>query len=553
MAAHVVRDEDGFNLPPLSREEGTTYGWFDRWQVGTTPDGKYLTDFADWEARDLYEMLAKDYKARQMENVLTLPIVSAERTIVPVKGDTGQAEWIKAFWEQDHLNGGSRTSLDNIVDLMTSAFAYKRSYFEKVWRKGTGDYEGKIVYDDLAWRPQTTCRIMRDPHNGRFKGFEQEAYFIGMGVKSNLKTPWPIQIPAPRAFVYTHGQRRDPLNGMSDMEIAFWAWKTKQKILLLWFQFLQSVSLPKVVVKANDLGTARNIAGEIARMKASGVLPVSVPGGPDSVGIEPLDISGKGSEQFSEVITWLDNAATQSILAGFLNLTSRGMPMDGAGSFALSKDASDYFLQFEEAKAREMEQAIRTHLFAPLIRYNFGPKVSVPKFQFEPLNEIDKATAVTLLTAAMAAPAGGPTPVSFVAGLAEQVAQYLGLDGSQMKDDFTNSFNAAAAAAAEKAAQATPMGGTPLGQGVAAIGGAVSAATAAVKGGKEPNTKGKKTTQVNGLGRQSPPPGSGVAPDPTKPVPLPPQAKAALEAKQAKQPTGKGATNAQVPSKRTRS
>ena len=283
MTVRVVRNEDGFDLPPLDKEDGSSFGWFDRFTQGMDPLGKYVTDFTDWEARDLHEMLAKDYKARQMESVLTLPIISAEHTITPAKGDKGEAEWLKAFWDQDHLSGGCKETLDQIIDRMTSAFSYKRAYMEKVFTKGKGDFEGKIIYDTLGWRPQTTCRLMRDPRHGTFMGFEQEPYYVGPEIS---RDKWPIKIMANRAFVYTHGTRRDPLNGTSDMEVAFWAWKTKQKILLLWFQFLQSVALPRIVVKANDGDTATGIAQQIAKMKSSGVLPVAVPGGPASVGIE---------------------------------------------------------------------------------------------------------------------------------------------------------------------------------------------------------------------------------------------------------------------------
>lgn len=473
----VVRDEDGFNLPPLNREDGTSFGWYDRFMIGTTPDGKGITDYSDWEARDLYEMLAKDYKSRQIENVLALPIISAQRSIVPAKGDKGEKEWLEAYWEQDHLNGGSRTPLEHIVDRMTSAFQYKRAYMEKVFRIGTGDFKDKVVYDDLGWRPQTTCRLIRDPRHGNFLGFEQEAYYIGPEIAQPNK--WPVQIPAKRAFVYTHGTRRDPLNGTSDMEVAFWAWKTKQKILLLWFQFLQSVALPRIIVKSNDLETARNISKEIAHMKSSGILPVASPGGPESVGIDALDVSGKGAEQFREAIQWLDNAATQSVLAGFLELTSAAN--EGRGSYALANQGGDFFLQSEEAKAREMEFSIRKDLFAPLIRANFGPTAAVPKYNFEPLNDVDKTTAVSLLQTGMAAPPGSPIPTEFIAALAEQVSTYIGLDGPTMRVAFEESFNAAAAEAKEQAAQA---GMNANAQNVAGVAGATNAAKSVVNGGR---------------------------------------------------------------------
>lgn len=484
--AMLLRADDGFDLPRLGVEDGTLFGWEDRWNMGMSPDGKYVTDLADWEARDMHEMLTKDYKSKQIENVLTLPITSAEHSIVGVKGDTGEADWLRNFWETDAFSGGCRTSLQQVIALCTSGFYFKRAYFEKVWAKGTGDFEGKVVYSDLAWRPQTTCRLMRNPQNGRFKGFEQQPYFVGPNIK--LLNNWPIQIPPNRAFVYTHGTRRDPLNGTSDMEVAFWAWKTKQKVLLLWFQFLQSVALPRITVKANTVEEARSVAAEIARMKSSGVLPVGAAGGADSVGIDVLDTSGKGADQFMEAIRWLDSCATQSVLAGFLDLTTRGAPQDGAGSYALSKDASDFFLQSLEAKAREIEDQVRKQLFAPLIFHNFGPKAKVPKLQFEPLNDIDKATAVELLKQAMAAPPGGPVPTSFIAELAGQVATYLGLDGDQAREDFKASFDAAAAQAQAKmlADQGAAGGGSPTGQAVAGLAGAVGAAHAAIQAGVAP-------------------------------------------------------------------
>jgi hypothetical protein len=483
----VVEETD--TLPPLDREDGTSYGWFDRWSVGQTPDGKFTTDYADWEARDLFEMLGKDYKARQIENVLSLPIMSAEYQIVPAAGDSGEAEWLTAYWSADALTGGSQTSLDQIIGLCTSAFYYKRAYFEKIWVKGTGDFEGKFVYGDVAHRPQTTCRILRDKRSGRYAGFEQEPYYMGPEITKPTKYPIQITAKSGRAFVFTHGTRKDPLNGTSDMEVAYWAWKTKQKVLLLWFQFLQSVALPRIVVKAQDDGTSRQIAREVARMKGSGVLPLSMPGGPTSVDVSLLDASGKGADQFMAVIQWLDNAATSSILAGFLDLTSTANT-NGQGSYALAKDASDFFLQSLEAKTREIEWQIREQLFAPLIRHNFGPKAKVPYLQFEPLNDIDKETAVTLLQAAMMAPPGGPIPSSFIAGLAEQVSNYLGLDGQSMKEDFQDSFDAAAAQAkAEALATAAPGAGSEVGQQVAGLAGAVSAAQSAVSQGAEPGVE----------------------------------------------------------------
>jgi hypothetical protein len=464
MAASVVTNTDGFNLPPLDKEDGSSFGWFDRLVFGWR-DGKVF-DYSDWEARDLYEMLKKDYKARQIENVLALPIISATRSITKAKGDKGEYEWLQNYWDHDRFNGGCKTPLDMIVDQMTSAFAYKKAFFEKVWTEGTGDFEGKVVYDKLAWRPQTTCRLMRDPKHGDFRGFEQEAYYVGPEI---TKGHWPIQVKPKRAFVYIHGQYRDPLNGTSDMEIAYWAWKTKQKILFLWFQFLEGVSLPRTVVKANDQGVASQVAHQISRLKSSGILPIATPSGPESVGIDTLDSSGKGADQFQAAVTWLDQAATNSVLAGFLNLTNNEK---SGGGWALSKDSSDFFLQMEEAKAREMETQIRMHLFAPLIRYNFGRDAVIPHFKFEPLNDVDKATSVRLLEQFLGQRDPALIPTEFVAELAKQVADYAGLDGDKVYKQFVAQ---AKKVQAQAAAQGGAMAG-PQGQQIAGVAGATNAA-----------------------------------------------------------------------------
>ena len=482
----LVRDDgpgEQFSLKrwDIDNEQGSQFGWFDRLLFGYR-DG-LIFDYGDWEARDLYEMMQKDYKARQLENVLVLPVMSATRSIIPGSsgGQSGSqagevCDWLTNYWDADSFAGGCKDPLHMIVDRMTTGFTYKRAYFEKVWTPGTGQFEGKTVYDKIAWRPQTTCRLMRHAKHGGFAGFEQEAYYVGPEI---TKGHWPIQIPSKRAFVYIHGTRRDPLSGTSDMEIAYWAWKTKQKILFLWFQFLENVSLPRTIVQANDIAVANQVARQIAKLKSSGVIPVAVPNGVDSVGISQLDVSGKGAEQFMQAIQWLDNAGTSACLAGFLNLTDSATA--GTGSYALSADASDFFLQMEEAKTREIEYSVRQDLFAPLVRANFGPTAPVPHYKFEPLNDIDKQTSVDLLERmVMARSASALIPDTFIGQLASLVANYIGLDGAQVEKDF-----AAAAAKAQLAASAlSAAGASQQGQQVAGVAGATNAAAAAVQTGK---------------------------------------------------------------------
>lgn len=477
MAIQVNDSTDAFDKIPLDKEEGSEFGWFDRLLFGWR-DGKVF-DYGDWEARDIFEMLAKDYRARQLENVLVQPILAAERNIVAADGDKGDAEWLSNYWKLDHLNGGCKTSLDEIVELSTSAISYKRAFFEKVWTRGSGDFSDSLVYDKLGWRPQTTCRIRRDPKNGTFAGFEQEAYYVGPQIAQGH---WPIEIPAKRAFVHLHNRRRDPLSGSSDMEIAYWCWKTKQKVLFLWFQFLENVSLPRLIVSGPDQGTANAMAAQVAKLKGSGVLPVVGGTGTRASGhsldVTALDVSGKGAEQFMQAVQWLDNAAVDAVNAGFINLTGgTGNQGQAGGSYALSKDASDFFLQSEESKVRELSHSIRRHVFAPLIRANRGPSASVPHLKFEPLNDEDKSSSVQLFQSLLAQPQApgqeSPVPAEFIHELAKQVADYIGLDGTKVYKSFQKAAEEAQAAAK---ANPNPAASSPAGQQVAGVMGATQAA-----------------------------------------------------------------------------
>lgn len=468
---------DGWGKPPpLNSELGSPFGYYDRLFYGWSEDGQVF-DYGDWQARDFQRMLERDYKAQQIENVLSLPVLSAERQINAIDGDKGESDWLEGFWDADPFDGGCKTSLDQIIGSCTTAFTYRKAFMEKVFRIG---YEGKVVYDKVAFRPATTCRMKREAKNGIFTGFEQESY---APLPNEASGVYPIQIPAKRAFVYLHNQRRDPMNGSSDLEITYWCYKTKQKLIFLWFQFLESVALPRTVVKANDVDVAKQIASKIAMMRGSAVIPVGTGGATESVGIDTLDSSGKGADQFMAAISWLDTAATDSILAGFLNLTgaaANGMRGGyGGGSFALSRDASDYYLQFEEAKCREIERSIRRDLFAPLIRYNFGPKGHVPRLKFEPLNSEDKSNQIAMLTALMAAKGPLAVPDDFVAMLAQQTANYFGMNGTEVHDAFVK----AGAAAAAQAAAASEAGAAPVGQAVATLTGATDTAASLVKAG----------------------------------------------------------------------
>jgi len=336
---------------------------------------------------------------------------------------------------------------------MTSAFGFRKAFFEKVWKR----LDGRVVYDKVAFRPASTCRVMRDKRTAAFRGFEQDPI--------RPEDMEPVKVPAQYAFVYIHGTHRDPLNGTSDLRIPYWCYKTKQKIRFLWYQFLEGQALPRTIVRADDSTSAEAAARKLIDVKSAGVV-----GLPKNVEVSTLDSGGRGAAEFQNALRWLDQESTQSVLAGFLDLTNAAA--SGHGSYALSKDQSDFFLKARMAVAREMEACINNYLLSDLIWYNFGQGASVPNFKFAPLTEGDETMATQLLTQ-LATSENSRIPGEFVQELAMRVASFLELDVARVEQAFKRVTEQASSSATSETEQRTLQVAAP----VAAAEQAVRAAT----------------------------------------------------------------------------
>ncbi len=396
---------DAYFPPALVGEPiGTAADYHDR--LFTYFQGNQSLQAATVGATEINEMLAADGKAASLEGVLTLPLRGARWQIHPGPGDTGEAAMVEQILGEDTLR--------QLISQMTSAQLYAKAFFEKVFEVRD---DGLIGYQDIALRPATTCELARNLQTGAFDGFWQWAWKGAHGVQH-------VQIPLERAFVYIHGTHRAPWGGLSELQTAYSVYETKQKIRFLWYKFLENYSMPRAVAtaSANDDTEAGNLAKRVAKLKGGGVVGLKL-----GETLAPYATSGQGADEYQKALHYLDGEMAGSVLAGFLELgASAGR---GAGSLALSKDQTDFFLQSREGVAREMEVAVRRDVITPIVRYNRGPNASVPFLRAAPLSLLDATSSITLLQQLAAAPPGSTAlPPVFVNLLIEQVAAYLGMD-----------------------------------------------------------------------------------------------------------------------------
>lgn len=414
----------------MDKEEGTAY----------SPQDLLFQDFSDGEVfvyddledRQIKSMLKRDGKANTLERVLTLPIRSAPINLSKERSEEEVYDFVHNVLFEPESSGGMSTPLPGVIAQMAQAVGWRKAYFERVWTEKTLGGTSRAVYDKVAWRPPQTCRVLRDKQKGSFQGFAQMPITEGEEKEKKFK---PI-----RSFVYIHGQHRDPLNGVSDLEIAYWCFQTKQKIRFLWYSFLEGQALPKTVAQAKNLADARKAANELIKLRSGGVVGLD-----DQVTWGVLESSGRGASQFKEALQWLDSEASNSVLAGFTDLgaTAAG----GTGSFALSKDQTDFFLMSRQAVAQEMQDTINAFLIPDLVFYNFGPDAKAPKFEFGPIAEDDASQAITLLQA-IGVNQSPVLPQEFYDELIERVAGFLGLNTQTVREGLDKVDLQARAAAA---------------------------------------------------------------------------------------------------------
>lgn len=387
-----------------------------------------------WEAKDYSTMLRTESQARKVEMVLTLPILGAPTKINPAKGDKGEAEWVTDVLTRPANGGGMSTPLRLVVAQMTSAITYRVASFEKVWKV---DPDGRDhIYDKLAFRPAVNTHVVRDKKTGAYRGLKQDPPHGG---------GQPVRIPADRAFTHVHGQHRSPVLGSSDMEIPLVCWKAKQKLRFLWFLFLELHAQPRVTTQdtreqGGDHAGTRDAAKKLSQLRGGGTVAM-----PPGVTASVLETSGHAADLYHAALKYLDGEMTGQVLAQFSDLA--GAAASGTGSFALSRDQSDFFMQSRRWASHEMEDTMTNFVLADLVRHKFGPRAAFPTFQIGPLVTPDLGTLGPML--AQVAP---DLPADFVAFVVESTAAALG-----MPTDRVAQLVKATTEAQEKAARTEPQ------------------------------------------------------------------------------------------------
>lgn len=437
--------------------------------------GTSVFDYGQWTSRDMAVMLTRDGQAAALEAVLTLPIRQASRAIEPGKHDSGEAELCHSVLFAPATSGGMKTPLQDVIGQVTSAQIYRKSFHELCWH--IREKDGAVALDKIAFRPTATCEMRRNAVTGAAEGFRQQVWGFGgqaMSVKQG-QTPGYVDISKARSFIHINGKHREPLIGTSELDLCYWVYQTKLKLLFIWYQFLEQQSLPKVIVYGQDQREANAKADDIASLRSSGVVGFARdPQGAKS--FEILESAGSGAQQFGDALSFLETWQTASVLAGFTGLSS--LAAMGRGSLALSQDQSAFFLKSRQAISLEIAESITHEVIAPLVTLNFGPGASYPRFTFGALSDESGSQLVSLFQALAVAPAL-QVPSGILDIITERLATFLNLD----VDAVTQIVQQGAKDREAQAVAQAPAGMPP--QSAAALGHLAGGTAAATRIAKE--------------------------------------------------------------------
>lgn len=475
----VTRDgKGGLRFPELTKadrkallggEIGTAFDMYTRMFAAFS--GGDVFEIGEWQARDMETMIRRDGDARMIEQALTLPVRSASYHFEGQKGDTGELDLIESTFHQTPESGGCETPWNQAIGQLSGARIFRKAFFEKEYELGDND---EVRLKNLAWRPPATCQIKRDEHTAKFDGFRQRAWWFFSDptmAKKRYAKQWGknftgyLDIPRIRSYVYIHGAEMQPLIGTSDMDVSYWCYKQKQKIMFLWFQFLENQSLPKIAAYGSDPVQAEDNAAALASLKASGVIGFQRPPAGAKL-FDVIESSGQGFAQFQAALTFLAALQAKSIVGGFLDLGNAASL--GRGSYALSESQTQFFMQMNQAVVNEMQDSFTTDVAGPLCVLNkWGKNAKVPRLRSAPLAAAMNTQLLTAMMSMMQAPALR-VPDEYLDMLVERASSLLDLPPQKVSQIIS-------AAAKWRVSQLAAQGADEEAQGAVKIVGATDA------------------------------------------------------------------------------
>jgi len=389
----VVRDIVHKGKNPSSKNEkiGVEHG-----KVGTDIfsgyiDVDYQNAWKDLQKRidTIDEMIGSDATITAVLDAYKNPIMSSRFYVKPAseeKTDVEIAEMIERNLFQE-LSGGFKNTLWEVLTMLDYGF----SVFEKVYK----EKDGMVMLHRMAPRLQSSIEkwaIDGMPwKDGHPAGITQQINNSDDAVDTNNP-----QIPWDSLMVFTFKKQGNNFEGKSVLRFAYLHWYMKNLLYKIAGVAADRFGVGIPFIKHKTGATDKQI-DEYAKLvealkaneKSYAVFDETV------VEFGILTPSGNAEKSsISEMVKHHDRKIYDSILAGFLNLTS-----GEGGSNALSKDQSSFFLRGLQGIVDYICGVFNEHI-KQLVYINYGEQEEYPKLCASDIGQISMDEYVSSLAAA---------------------------------------------------------------------------------------------------------------------------------------------------------
>ena len=387
--------------PVISNEIGTSAN-------GSLPsifDSEFI-DLSKIKVADFKKMLDNDGTVQALYNTIVMPILGSNWTIEPEDDSpkaVEQSAKVEDWLRTPPHKGGMSTPFDLVLAQATRAVLEGFAGFEKVLEVK----DGYIVFRKIAWRDPTTIGLRTDDRGG-FNGFKQRA-FIGDKYDE-------VTIPLERSFLYTYGKEFHNLKGRSAFTSAYSSYDKKRRLYYLSEQQAQSDALKIKVVKATEKKNQDELDATVEAVDELGFkATVGLP-----VGFDVSALNQNGGLDLLPLIEHHNAEMARSVLAMFILLGTGSK----TGSYSLSQDQSDFFIQALQSIRKSLESHITSYLISDLYAYNFD-KPLYGDFKFEDLTD---STIDLLKQVFIKLTEKDRLPQEVVDGVVQKVADKLDID-----------------------------------------------------------------------------------------------------------------------------
>lgn len=354
---------------------------------------EYLTEWASLDSKCtvINRMMKSDATIRAVLNSMILPLLSASWSVgppEPKEKDKGKPENTKLKSIAEEVENQLFHMTITWADFLrqcTSFLSYGFSVFEEVW--GIDQKTKMIKLRKLAPRKQNTIKKWLTDEKGGLAGVEQRTY-----INKNDETEYVTRnIPIDKLVVFTWDQDGNDFEGTSILRAPYKHWNFKDKLYLIQAIGLErnAFGVPSITLpKGTDSDTkeyAKKVVKSARVHEEAGYLF------PEGTTIEFL-LGQIQSGALEAAINHHDNEITKSILAQFLQLGS-----GQTGSWALSKDQSDFFLMSLNAVANFIRDRINEYVIKRMVKLNWGEQEVYPELKCSDIVKYSRSETATLL------------------------------------------------------------------------------------------------------------------------------------------------------------